>query len=148
VRCRAAELLGSLDGVHRHTLIQSLYKKSLTEVAGAFVAPSVELVVDEEVSQWTLQGQQVPGAFVHALEEEFWEVRMAALNSICELSLRSDEFARHALVSSVCGVVCLYQVICTKGLCGGYAARREQLRSPQRHSLAASHGGFGVAAAR
>lgn len=105
VRCRATELLGTMDGVNRHILVQALFKKPLLEASILESSSRTDMppptsvleAVDLEVTQWTVQAQEVPGAFVHALEEEFWEVRMAALSSICELSLRSSEFAKHAL---------------------------------------------------
>eukprot|EP00124_Ichthyophonus_hoferi_P003846 Ihof_evm4s365 gene=Ihof_evmTU4s365 len=37
------------------------------------------------------------GAFVHGLEDEFYEVRSAALDAICELSAKSLPFGRRAL---------------------------------------------------
>ena len=36
------------------------------------------------------------GAFVHGLEDEFYQVRMATIDSICELSCGSTQFARMA----------------------------------------------------
>ncbi len=37
------------------------------------------------------------GAFIQGLEDEFGEVRNAAVDSICELSMRSDRFGRRAV---------------------------------------------------
>jgi integrator complex subunit 4 len=45
------------------------------------------------------KGQQLAwsGAFVHGWEDEYYQVRSASVDSICELALQSDEFAKQAI---------------------------------------------------
>ncbi len=161
VRCRAAGLLGSFDGVDQLVLLQALSKKpppgTATPVAqaeGSAVRSLLPFFVRQSPSassqytralQWALNQQAVPGAFVHALEEEYWEVRSAALHSICEVSLRNQEFARNALDYVVdmlhdenrqahrvdFGTVCMCRCLShTHAQCG----------TPKRHSLASPYG--------
>ena len=47
--------------------------------------------------QISLEDVRCVGAFVHGLEDEFAKVRIAAVDSICELSLRSTLFAKKAV---------------------------------------------------
>ena len=98
VRKTACEYLGSLPDVRRECLMQSLSKKTIGALEQEGVWDDGE---DAPISsQWgssALQDQQAAGAFVHALEEEFWEVRNSALQSMCDISLRESKFAEKAL---------------------------------------------------
>lgn len=53
--------------------------------------------MDVDLEDIVLSDSGAAGAFVHGLEDEFFEVRMAAVDSICELSLRSEHLGGKAL---------------------------------------------------
>ncbi len=110
VRTTAAGLVGALPvAPSDHVLMQALSKKPLFQKpaeygggggGGDYVLATLDDDKSPVQAQWgslALQDQQAIGAFVHALEEEFAEVRLAALESICELSLKSKAFASDAL---------------------------------------------------
>ncbi|XP_076096453.1 integrator complex subunit 4-like [Mytilus galloprovincialis] len=112
VRVEAATLLGSLHQVSPKFLEQTLDKKLMSNMRQkksaherakdhyasgewssgqkwADDAPKDE-VAPESV---TLMNMGACGAFVHGTEDEFLEVRNAALDSLCELAAQSQEFA-------------------------------------------------------
>jgi hypothetical protein len=108
VRAEACGLLGTLKGVSTKLLLQSLSKNMLkvgVEAFGGgkaaikedFQDPSAEgattIVSKFSDSKNKLIDSSANGAFVHGLEDEFKEVRDAALSSICELSHISRKFA-------------------------------------------------------
>merc|ERR1712142_205774 len=112
VRAKAAGLLGSLHLVSQRFLDQTLDKKLMSNMrkkeslhernqkmyaSGEWAsgnkwatdAPK-DLIKAENLSVISLGAC---GAFVHGLEDEFLEVRAAALDSICELASNSARFA-------------------------------------------------------
>jgi hypothetical protein len=107
VRSSACGLLGTLHGVTPKLLLQSL-SKSLLKVGASSAdgkatwkedpfdpgagQDSVE-VVSKLSTQSRLLESGANGAFVHGLEDEFKEVRDAALSSMCELAHGSKVFA-------------------------------------------------------
>jgi hypothetical protein len=105
VREAAATLLGTLPAPNHNVMMQSLSKKNLLEKraeygGGGGGEERLSSVVAPVGAQWgsiALQDQQAVGAFVHALEEEFAEVRLAALESMCNLSPLYAPFAAEAL---------------------------------------------------
>ncbi len=101
VREVAAALIGSMPCASHQHMMQSLSKKTSQDLAGAPNSSGNVVVVPGNLeAQWgsdSLIDQQSVGAFVHALEEEFAEVRLAALKSMCELSLKYAPFAAEAL---------------------------------------------------
>ncbi|KAJ3093172.1 Integrator complex subunit 4 [Quaeritorhiza haematococci] len=60
-----------------------------------YIPESGDMDVDTEDVSLTESG--ACGAFVHGLEDEYAEVRHAAVNSICELSMHTQEYALRAL---------------------------------------------------
>lgn len=68
-------MLGRVKGVSEKALLLSLDKES-----------------KEDESMWC-----EAGAFVIALEDQFMAVRLAALKSLCQLSIKSISFARQAI---------------------------------------------------
>lgn len=115
VRKEAASLLGSLHLVSPRFLEQTLDKKLMSNMrrkrtaherardnymSGEWStgqkfgddAPN-EAVSPENVS---LMNSGACGAFIHGLEDEYLDVRNAALDSLCELSANSPSFARMA----------------------------------------------------
>lgn len=121
VRREAAGLLGSLHLVSQKFLEQTLDKKLMSHLkrkktehekrreihasggadSGAWStgrtwgdkAPQPE-IDPEDVS---LMSSGACGAFVHGLEDEFMEVRSAAVDSLCELAYRNSSFAVQSL---------------------------------------------------
>ncbi|KAJ8310897.1 hypothetical protein KUTeg_012762 [Tegillarca granosa] len=98
VRVEASSLLGSLHQVSAKFLDQTLDKKLMSNmrVCGwstgqkwADDAPKQEL----EAEDVSLMNIGACGAFVHGTEDEFLEVRNAALDSLCELAVQSESFA-------------------------------------------------------
>jgi HEAT repeat protein len=118
IRVEACELLGSLQGVSAPLLHQALSKKMVkvdivpksaassakdkiksTEEgemdADAMAAGEVDVVQVSAAAALIESGSY--GALIHALEDEFAEVRCAAVKTIATLSLRSEEFAAQSL---------------------------------------------------
>ncbi|XP_022652711.1 integrator complex subunit 4-like isoform X2 [Varroa destructor] len=116
VRVLAAQLLGSMLDVSPGFLEQTLDKKLMSNLrrkasaherqreafqAGEWSsgqkwqddAPREK--VDEETVSLINQG--ACGFFVHALEDEFLEVRLASLESLCNLAIKSASFASQSL---------------------------------------------------
>jgi integrator complex subunit 4 len=99
VRVRACHLLGSLRGVSEAYLLQALSKKAIQVGADGLVSlhrknqhAMVEARLPDGDSQafgtnWKLLESNAAGAFVHGLEDEFLQVRMAAVGR-CPLSWR------------------------------------------------------------
>ncbi|GAB1608958.1 integrator complex subunit 4-like [Argonauta hians] len=113
VRTKAASLLGSLHLVSPKFLEQTLDKKLMSNMRRKRTAH--ERARDNYMSgEWStgktwaddapkealdpenisLMNSGACGAFIHGLEDEFLEVRNAALDSLCELSVNSQTFAR------------------------------------------------------
>ncbi|XP_014223343.1 integrator complex subunit 4 [Trichogramma pretiosum] len=84
VRVAAMSLLGSLNGVSRCHIEQALDKK--------LIRVEVECGPPEERT-----GINMCGAFIHGLEDEFLEVRTAAVDSLCALALKTPKIAHLAL---------------------------------------------------
>ncbi|KAJ1658874.1 hypothetical protein IWQ61_001967 [Dispira simplex] len=59
--------------------------------------PVAEGDLDVESNEFRILDSGACGAFVHGLEDEYREVRNAAITSLCELCLRSAEFAKQAV---------------------------------------------------
>ncbi|XP_003738452.1 integrator complex subunit 4 [Galendromus occidentalis] len=116
VRVLSANLLGQMHEVSPSFLEQTLDKKLMSNLrrkasaherrreafqAGEWSsgqkwqddAPR-ELVDEEAVS---LMNQGACGFFVHSLEDEFLEVRLASLEALCSLAVRFAAFASHSL---------------------------------------------------
>ncbi|XP_076380143.1 integrator complex subunit 4 [Megalopta genalis] len=82
VRTSAMTLLGSMKGVSQRHIEQALDKKQKIVEADR---PEVE------------EKSGSCGAFIHGLEDEFLEVRTAAVEALCTLSLEQPNIARVAL---------------------------------------------------
>ncbi|XP_050295660.1 integrator complex subunit 4 [Anthonomus grandis grandis] len=116
VRTLAAELLGSMKLVSPKFLNQTLDKKLMSNMRRKRTAH--ELALENVTSgEWasgkkwaddapkelldadniSLMSSGACGAFVHGLEDEFLEVRSAAVESICKLSILNAPFAKMAL---------------------------------------------------
>eukprot|EP00106_Octopus_bimaculoides_P000834 XP_014768276.1 PREDICTED: integrator complex subunit 4-like [Octopus bimaculoides] len=113
VRKEAASLLGSLHLVSPKFLEQTLDKKLMSNMRRKRTAHerARENYMSGEWSTGKIWADDAPkealdpdsislmnsgacGAFVHGLEDEYLEVRNAALDSLCELSVNSPSFAR------------------------------------------------------
>jgi len=116
VRTQAAELLGQMKQVNNEFLFQTLDKKLMSNMrrkktsherafenftSGEFSsgrkwaddAPQ-ELINTESIS---LIDSGACGALVQGLEDELLEVRMASVNSMCNLALNNPQFAELSL---------------------------------------------------
>ncbi|CAG9865327.1 unnamed protein product [Phyllotreta striolata] len=116
VRKLAVELLGSMKSVSPKFLCQTLDKKLMSNMRRKRTAHELawENVVSGEWAsgkKWaddapkevldadsiSLMSSGACGAFVHGLEDEFLEVRSAAVESLCQLSISNQHFANLAL---------------------------------------------------
>ncbi|XP_011167338.2 integrator complex subunit 4 [Solenopsis invicta] len=82
VRASAMSLLGTMKSVSRRYIEQALDKKQIVVEADR---PEVE------------EKSGSCGAFIHGLEDEFLEVRTAAVEALCTLSLEQPSIARISL---------------------------------------------------
>ncbi|CAK1548623.1 unnamed protein product [Leptosia nina] len=116
VRALACSLLGTTRGVSDRFLLQTLDKQLMSNMKKKKTAHErgAELVrsgawasgrrwADDAPGQLLEQStvQLLPGgaagAFVHGLEDEFMEVRTAAVEAVCELSMENPTFATTSL---------------------------------------------------
>ncbi|PRP82098.1 hypothetical protein PROFUN_03788 [Planoprotostelium fungivorum] len=104
VRTKACSLLGSIRGVTEKYLLQTFSKEvlvgeqsgklTLSRGKGREQQAEDEIIFSEE--DVNLDNGAI-GVFIQCLEDEFWEVRNAALDAICELSLQSQSFAHRSV---------------------------------------------------
>uniref|UniRef100_UPI00358FD580 integrator complex subunit 4 n=1 Tax=Myxine glutinosa TaxID=7769 RepID=UPI00358FD580 len=116
VRVQAVKLLGSMERVSAEFLEQTLDKKLMSDLKRKRSAHerAKELFSSGEFSSGRRWGDDCPreavdrdaaclissgacGAFVHGLEDELYEVRMAAVDSLCQLARASQSFAVKSL---------------------------------------------------
>ncbi|XP_078259045.1 integrator complex subunit 4 [Rhinoraja longicauda] len=116
VRIQAAKLLGSMHQVSVQFLEQTLDKKLMSDLKRKRSAHerAKELYTSGEFSSGRKWGDDAPkeavdtytvnlinsgacGAFVHGLEDELYEVRSAAVESLCMLAQASASFAEKCL---------------------------------------------------
>uniref|UniRef100_A0A8B9F059 Integrator complex subunit 4 n=1 Tax=Amazona collaria TaxID=241587 RepID=A0A8B9F059_9PSIT len=116
VRVQAAKLLGSMQQVSSHFLDQTLDKKLMSDLRRKRTAHerAKELYSSGEFSSGRKWGDDAPkeeidtgavnliesgacGAFVHGLEDEMYEVRIAAVEALCMLAQSSPSFAEKCL---------------------------------------------------
>uniref|UniRef100_A0A671R5L0 Integrator complex subunit 4 n=1 Tax=Sinocyclocheilus anshuiensis TaxID=1608454 RepID=A0A671R5L0_9TELE len=116
VRVQAAKLLGSMYQVSPHFLEQTLDKKLMSDLRRKRTAHerAKELYASGEFSSGRRWADDAPkekvdtsgvnlidsgacGAFVHGLEDEMYEVRIAAVEALCSLAQSSPSFAEKCL---------------------------------------------------
>ncbi|XP_063061421.1 integrator complex subunit 4 [Engraulis encrasicolus] len=116
VRVQAAKLLGSMLQVSPHFLEQTLDKKLMSDLRRKRTAHerAKELYASGEFSSGRRWADDAPrekvdtsgvnlidsgacGAFVHGLEDEMYEVRIAAVEALCSLAQSSPSFAEKCL---------------------------------------------------
>ncbi|TRZ02147.1 hypothetical protein DNTS_014240 [Danionella cerebrum] len=116
VRVQAAKLLGSMHQVSPHFLEQTLDKKLMSDLRRKRTAHerAKELYTSGEFSSGRRWADDAPkekvdtsgvnlidsgacGAFVHGLEDEMYEVRIAAVEALCSLAQSSPSFAEKCL---------------------------------------------------
>ncbi|XP_060518566.1 integrator complex subunit 4 [Cylas formicarius] len=116
VRILAAKLLGSMKLVSDKFLVQTLDKKLMSNMRRKRTAHELawENVTSGEWASGKKWADDAPkevldaesislitsgscGAFVHGLEDEFLEVRSAAVESLCQLSIVNPQFANLSL---------------------------------------------------
>ncbi|XP_077516284.1 integrator complex subunit 4 [Amblyomma americanum] len=116
VRVEAASLMGTMGHVSLHFLEQTLDKKLMSNLRRKRSAHERQRE-SYESGEWSsgqrwaddapreevdaqsvsLMGSGACGAFVHGLEDEFLEVRLASLDSLCRLALQFPSFAAQSL---------------------------------------------------
>lgn len=82
VRASAMTFMGSMKGVSKRCIEQALDKK--------------QKKVDDDTTEIE-ERSQACGAFIHGLEDEYLEVRTAAVEALCNLSLEQPSIARITL---------------------------------------------------
>ncbi|XP_027136092.1 integrator complex subunit 4 [Larimichthys crocea] len=116
VRVQAAKTLGSMLQVSPHFLEQTLDKKLMSDLRRKRTAHerAKELFTSGEFSSGRKWADDAPkekldtntvnliasgacGAFVHGLEDEMFEVRIAAVEALCQLARSSASFAEKCL---------------------------------------------------
>ncbi|KAF5275636.1 hypothetical protein FQA39_LY06748 [Lamprigera yunnana] len=116
VRTLSAQLLGSMTLVSTHFLNQTLDKKLISNMRRKRTAHELawENVTSGEWASGKKWADDAPkemvdadsinlmssgacGAFVHGLEDEFLEVRTAAVESLCQLAMNNPDFANLSL---------------------------------------------------
>nr|XP_061811956.1 integrator complex subunit 4-like [Nerophis lumbriciformis] len=116
VRVQAAKTLGSMSHVSPHFLEQTLDKKLMSDLRRKRTAHerAKELFASGEFSSGRKWADDAPkekvdtntvnliasgacGAFVHGLEDEMFEVRIAAVEAVCRLAGSSPGFAEKCL---------------------------------------------------
>lgn len=116
VRYIAVKLLGTMLSVGWQLLIQTLDKKLMSNMRRkeSFHQMSRKIVNSGDWSvgkKWTndkplellnkddinFKSRGVCGAFVHGLEDDFMEVRLASIDSLCKLALARPKFSFHCL---------------------------------------------------
>ncbi|XP_061575888.1 integrator complex subunit 4 isoform X2 [Cololabis saira] len=116
VRVQAAKTLGSMLQVSQHFLEQTLDKKLMSDLRRKRTAHerAKELFASGEFSSGRKWADDAPkerldtnavnliasgacGAFVHGLEDEMFEVRIAAVEALCQLARSSPSFAEKCL---------------------------------------------------
>ncbi|XP_051933379.1 integrator complex subunit 4 [Hippocampus zosterae] len=116
VRVQAAKTLGSMSQVSPHFLEQTLDKKLMSDLRRKRTAHerAKELFTSGEFSSGRKWADDAPkekvdtntvnliasgacGAFVHGLEDEMFEVRIAAVEALCRLAGSSSGFAEKCL---------------------------------------------------
>ncbi|XP_023648280.1 integrator complex subunit 4 isoform X1 [Paramormyrops kingsleyae] len=116
VRVQAAKILGSMQQVSPHFLEQTLDKKLMSDLRRKRTAHerAKELYSSGEFSSGRKWADDAPkekvdttavnlmdsgacGAFVHGLEDEMYEVRIAAVEALCALAQSSPSFAEKCL---------------------------------------------------
>ena len=152
VRAEAASLLGSLHDVSARFLQQTLDKKLMSNMRRKRSAHARQR--DRyEAGEWStgqrwaddapkddidpdavsLISSGACGAFVHGLEDEFFEVRNAAVDSLCELATHSAPFADLSqdflvdMLNDEIEAVRLNAIGSIRKICGHFRLREDQL---------------------
>ncbi|KAK4834531.1 hypothetical protein QYF36_024374 [Acer negundo] len=91
VRVEAFDALGKIGLVSEDILLQTLSKK----VLGVIKERISHSKCNEECFE--ISASATAGAFLHGLEDEFYEVRRSACSSLCTFTVFSEKFAGEAL---------------------------------------------------
>ncbi|KAF1897953.1 hypothetical protein Lal_00032715 [Lupinus albus] len=91
VRFEAFNGIGKIEIVSEDFLLQSLSKRVLT------FGKTKKTLYQSTSEQFVKLATSVAGALVHGLEDEFFEVRKSACQSLCTLTILSLEFAHEAI---------------------------------------------------
>ncbi|KAA8579382.1 hypothetical protein FQN60_016812 [Etheostoma spectabile] len=99
VRVQAAKTLGSMLQVSPHFLEQTLDKKLMSDLRFSSGRKWADDAPKEKLDTNTVNliASGACGAFVHGLEDEMFEVRIAAVEALCQLARSSASFAEKCL---------------------------------------------------
>ncbi|KAI9345097.1 armadillo-type protein [Pilaira anomala] len=111
VRTKACVMMASYQHVGSDTLNQTFskqimshlkrkiprYKMQQKKYANHAALPIAEGDIDVQSNEFHLLDSGACGSFIHGLEDEFQEVRNAAIDSICELSMYNEQLTKKAV---------------------------------------------------
>lgn len=112
VRTKACVMMASYQNVGSDTLNQTFSKQIMSHLKRtiprykmqqkkyqktAAALPIAEGDIDVESNEFHLLDSGACGSFIHGLEDEFQEVRNAAIDSICELCMYNEQLAKKAV---------------------------------------------------
>ncbi|KAI8374468.1 armadillo-type protein [Radiomyces spectabilis] len=113
IRTKACILMASYQHVNTHVLAQTFSKQIMSHLKRRTMQhrpskhkktteiPIAEGDIDVQSDEFHLLDSGACGAFVHGLEDEYKEVRSAAIDSICELCMYNDHLAGKAIICLV-----------------------------------------------
>ncbi|KAH3765563.1 armadillo-type protein [Pelomyxa schiedti] len=90
VRTTACKLMGSICGVQLKFVLQAFDKKFLSNKESPSAISGSGMDAQIEKTDISLFLSTAAGAFVHGVEDEFVEVRTAAIDSMCELCMKQE----------------------------------------------------------
>jgi integrator complex subunit 4 len=114
VRTKACVMMASYQNVGSDTLNQTFSKQIMSHLKRKIprykmqqkkyansnntnALPVAEGDIDVESNEFHLLDSGACGSFIHGLEDEFQEVRNAAIDSICELCMYNEQLAKKAV---------------------------------------------------
>ncbi|RIA94961.1 armadillo-type protein [Glomus cerebriforme] len=104
VRSKACNIMGSYKLVEDSILLSTLSQQVISHgkprkpmFKKSRYIPTPEGDIDVESTEFRLLKSSANGAFIHGLEDAFQDVRNAAIDSICELSMHNQKFSKRAV---------------------------------------------------
>ncbi|CAG8544290.1 13556_t:CDS:10 [Funneliformis caledonium] len=104
VRSKACNIMGRYKLVEDPILLSTLSQQVISHgkprkpmFKKSRYIPTPEGDIDVESAEVRLLKSSANGAFIHGLEDSFQDVRNAAIDSICELSMHNQKFSKRAV---------------------------------------------------
>ncbi|ORY94068.1 armadillo-type protein [Syncephalastrum racemosum] len=110
VRTKACVLMGSFRNVQLDILLQTFSKRIMSRLKRRVtnkatgkkrLIPIAEGDFEADPDEYRLLDSGACGAFIHGLEDEYEEVRYAAIDSICELCIQNEQLVSKAVENLV-----------------------------------------------